>query len=152
MRRQFDAAYEVLFTATKTAVTNFFRDDTSAVADAVAETMAQTFEHWERVRAQHNRVAWVVGCAKNVCVTQLRATARRRGASKQAVTLWETLHRLPNRERDVAVLRFLMDCDDTTTAAALGTSVANIDHVARSVRRRLPKDLRDVYADTGARA
>jgi hypothetical protein len=49
-QREFAAAYEVLFKSAKAVVTNFFRFDPSALPEAVEETMARTFEHWDRVR------------------------------------------------------------------------------------------------------
>src|SRR5438270_14039274 len=81
---EFNAAYPGLVTAADHAVQRFFRYDSSAVEDAVAETMARTYERWERVRRHDNPVGWVVVCAKNVCLEQVRANARRKRVRARA--------------------------------------------------------------------
>ena len=166
-RAEFDAAYPRLVTAAVHAVQKFFRYDASQVEDAVAETMARTYEHWERVRRHENPVGWVVVCAKNVCLEQLRANARRpptsttRGndvdvfidlsdATAVSVTISQSLDQLSKRQRDVAVLRYLMDCDEATTAAAIGTTVSRVKTAAHEARGRLRALLADVYRDTEA--
>jgi RNA polymerase sigma factor (sigma-70 family) len=164
-REEFDAAYPRLVTAAGHAVHKFFRYDLSLVEDAVAETMARTYERWEKVRRHDNPVGWVVVCAKNVCLEQLRANARRANApttdrddvdifidladeTAVTVTISRTLDRLTKRQRDVAVLRYLMDCDEATTAVAMGTSVSKVKTAAHEARGRLRVLLADVYHDT----
>jgi len=158
---EFDAAYPSLVTAAAQAVQRFFRYDASQVEDAVAETMARTYERWERVRRHDNPVGWVVVCAKNVCLEQLRANARQTRASDNrdgvdvmidltehtavSVTISETLGRLSKRQRDVAILRYLMDFDEATTAATMGTTVSKVRTAAHEARGRLRVLLRDVY-------
>ena len=143
-QREFDADYERLFKAARTVVTNFFRFDPSAVANAVEETMARTFERWERVRRHENRVAWVVACAKDVCLDQLRMDARRGGGQREP---WETLGRLSKFQRDVAVLRFMMECDEATTADALRTTVPTVRATSFEVVQRLRVLLRDLHQE-----
>ncbi len=121
-QREFNAAYQRLFTLTRRLVTNFFRFDASAVADVVGETMARTFEHWELVRRQYPD-AWVVACAKDVCLEHLRANGQRGAGWREAS---ETLSRLSKRQRDIIVVRYLMGCDEPTTAEALGTTVSAV--------------------------
>src|SRR4051812_17557422 len=135
--REFDLAFERLYTTARAATSNFFRDDTAAAADALEQTMAQAYEHWESARAHGDPVAWVLACAKDVCVARLRAHVRNGDGSRHDVLLWDALRHLRTRERDVAVLQFLMGCNVATTAAALGTSVARINGPARRARRRL---------------
>jgi RNA polymerase sigma factor (sigma-70 family) len=162
---EFNAAYPRLVTAAAQAVRKFFRYDPSLVEDSVAETMARTYERWERVRRHDNPVGWVVVCAKNVCLEQLRANARQTRVSTPSrddvdifidlsdetavsVTISRTLDQLSKRQRDVAVLRYLMDCDEQTTAAAMGTSVSKVKTAAHEARGRLRVLLADVYQDT----
>jgi RNA polymerase sigma factor (sigma-70 family) len=161
---EFDAAYPRLVTAAHRAVRNFFRYDASYVEDAVAETMARTYERWERVRRHDNPSGWVVVCAKNVCLEQLRANTRRTrvaAASRDervppvdyeehtvlAATIWQTLDQLSKRQRDVAVMRYLMDCDEATTARALGMTVSKVKAAAHEARGRLRAILADWDAD-----
>jgi len=91
VRREFDAAYPSLVSAAVNAAQKFFRFNASQVEDVVAETMARAYEHWERVRRHPNPIGWVVVCAKNVCLEQLRKDARRPvswAAGSWQVTRW----------------------------------------------------------------
>ena len=63
-----------------------------------------------------------------------------------SVTVFRTLDRLPKRPRDVAVLRYMMDCDEATTAAAMGTTVEKVKSAAADARRRLGVQVLDVTA------
>ena len=62
-----------------------------------------------------------------------------------SVTISETLGRLSKRQRDVAILRYLMDFDEATTAATMGTTVSKVRTAAHEARGRLRVLLRDVY-------
>jgi RNA polymerase sigma factor (sigma-70 family) len=167
VRAEFDAAYPRLVSAATGAAQRFFRFDTSQVEDAVAETMARTFERWERVRRHDNPVGWVVVCAKNVCLEQLRKNSRQAQATSAqqedvdifidlsdetavSVTISNALDQLSKRQRDVAVLRYLMDCDEKTTAEAMGTSVGKVKTAAHEARGRLRPILAGIYLDDDA--
>src|SRR5262245_11159102 len=122
------------------AARNFFRHDPSQVEDAVAETMTRVLERWERVRRHDNPDGWVVVCAKNVCLEQirkitknLRSSAREPGfvvditdeiATAEVISL--ALAKLTKRQRDVAVLRYMMDYDESTTAEMLRMTPARV--------------------------
>jgi RNA polymerase sigma factor (sigma-70 family) len=162
---EFDAAYPRLVAAAYRAVVRFFRYSPERVEDVVAETMARTYERWERVRRHDNPAGWVVVCAKNVCLEQLRADARasrwtRTGRDLDrhksddlahqtalSATIWRSLDDLSKRQRDVAVMRYLMDCDEATTAIALGMSVSKVKTAAHEARSRLRTLLADLYID-----
>ena len=62
-----------------------------------------------------------------------------------SVTIAESLKRLSRRQRDVIVLRYLMDYDEQTTAAVMGTSVSNVKAAAHEARQRLNPLLANVY-------
>ena len=161
VRREFDAAYPSLVSAAVNAAQKFFRFNASQVEDVVAETMARAYEHWERVRRHPNPIGWVVVCAKNVCLEQLRKDARRSASwaarndtdlfvdlsdeTAVSVTIAQSLKRLSRRQRDVIVLRYLMDYDEQTTAAVMGTSVSNVRAAAHEARQRLNPLLANVY-------
>jgi RNA polymerase sigma factor (sigma-70 family) len=161
---EFNAAYARLVTAAHRAVQRFFRYDPSYVDDAVAETMVRTFERWERVRRHENQGGWVVVCAKHVCLEQLRKAERRSaGANADAdryvsgddfsdeipasLAIARALDQLSKRQRDVAVLRYLMDYDEVTTATALGMTVSKVKSAAHEARNRLRLLLEEVYGD-----
>jgi RNA polymerase sigma factor (sigma-70 family) len=160
---EFDAAYPSLVSAADYAIGKFFRYDESLIEDAVVETMARTYERWERFRRHDDPIGWVAACAKNVCLEQLRETARRPPSSTDAdeagnvvaladtaavsATICRALDRLSRHQRDVVVLRYLMGFDEATTAAAIGTTIAKVKSVASDARRRIGVLLADVYRD-----
>jgi RNA polymerase sigma factor (sigma-70 family) len=157
---EFDDAYPRFVVAAHRAIVRFYRYDHSRVEDAVAETLARTFERWERVRKHDNPTGWVVVCAKNVCLEQLRAENRAQrartvlgprassqdhaDATVQSDALYMGLAALSKRQRDVAVLRYLMDYDEATTAMLLGTSVSKVKTAAHEARQRLRVLLTDL--------
>jgi RNA polymerase sigma factor (sigma-70 family) len=151
-RVEFDRAYAELVVAAHRAATSFFRYSPGSIEDVVAEAMARTYERWEKVRRHENPVGWVVLCTKNVCLEELRRETRgqRRPATRDdidltdfsersatAQTISDALKQLSKRQRDVAVLRYLMDLDEATTAAALGTTVSKVKTAAHEARGRL---------------
>jgi RNA polymerase sigma factor (sigma-70 family) len=159
-RAEFDLAYAEFVVASHRVAGNFFRYSPGQVEDVVAEALARTFERWERVRRHDNPVGWVVLCTKNVCLEELRRQARgsRRSfvgddidltdfteQSATAQTITDALGRLSKRQRDVAVLRYLMDLDEATTANVLGTSVSKVKTAAHEARGRLRGLLADEY-------
>jgi RNA polymerase sigma factor (sigma-70 family) len=163
---EFDAAYPRLVTEAFRGAQRFFRYYKSRVDDAVAETMARTYERWEKVRRHDNPSGWVVICAKNVCLEQLRADARQGRAAPSvhdgqplrsdhaeqtavASTIWKALDQLSKRQRDVAVLRYLMDLDEAATAQALGTTISKVKTAAHEARGRLRTLLAETYGKPG---
>ena len=139
---EFDATFPFLVFAADFGIGRFFRFEPSLVEDAVAETMARTYDHWARVRRDENPVAWVARCSMEVCLEQLRADE-----TPVAATVAGALDRLPPPLREVVVLRYLMDCDEPTTAAALGVTGAEVRSAAIDGRRQLGALLADVYGD-----
>jgi DNA-directed RNA polymerase specialized sigma24 family protein len=150
-RAEFDAAYPRFVAVAHRATRNFFRYDTSKVGDAVAETMARTFARWDTVRGQESPHGWVVVCAKDVCLEQLRADARSDRSRDEvepivsAATIWQSLHRLSRRQRSVAVLRHLMGFDKIATARALGTSIVNVESATREAGCAVGSQLGGLY-------
>jgi len=150
-RTEFDAAFPGLVTIACHAAQRFFRYDESIVGTAVAETLAQTFERWERVRRHDNAPSWVIVRTKNVCLELLRAKSETEDAPVSA-SIVETLDHLTKRQRDVVVLRYLMDCDEATTAVALGTTEAKVERIAHKARQRMHGNLDAVYDLAGVYA
>ena len=143
-RSEFDASFPGLVTVACHAARRFFRFDESIVRNAVAETMAQTYERWERVRHHDSPAGWVIVRTKDVCLEFLRAISEtEEHALSESIV--DTLDRLTRRQRDVAVLRYLMDCDQATTAVALGTTESKVSTRAEKARHRIRGDLEGVY-------
>lgn len=151
---EFDAAYPLFLSGADYAISRFFRYDPSLIDAALTETMIRTYEHWEQVRGHYDAIGWLAGCAKDVCLEQLCANVESQDPSAVAsesddvsVTIFRTLDRLPKRQRDVAVLRYMMDCDEATTAAATGSTVDKVKSDASDARRRLGVQLLELYRD-----
>jgi DNA-directed RNA polymerase specialized sigma24 family protein len=143
-RIEFDASFPVLVTVACHAAQRFFRFDDSVVRNAVAETMAQTYERWERVRHHDNAAGWVIVRTKDVCLEFLRAKSETED-EPISESIVDTLDRLSRRQRDVAVLRYLMDCDEATTAVALGTTESKVNALAEKARHHMRGDLDGLY-------
>jgi DNA-directed RNA polymerase specialized sigma24 family protein len=148
VQAEFGAAFPGLVTVACHAAQRFFRYDDTIVGSAVAETMAQTYERWERVRRHDNAPSWVLVRTKNVCLELLRAKEETEDAPISARVL-ETLDHLSQLQRDVAVLRFLMDCDEASTAVALDLTESKVNKIAHKARLRMRGTLDDVYEYTG---
>jgi RNA polymerase sigma factor (sigma-70 family) len=148
-RAEFDAAYGNLVAVACHVAERFFRFDPEGIADVVAETMTRTYARWERVERSGNAVIWVVACAKDVCLEQLRARAETHTTSAAephiSVSICDALDRLPRTQRDVAVLRFMMDCDEATTALALNLPAKRASALAEKARKRMGEHLVEVY-------
>jgi DNA-directed RNA polymerase specialized sigma24 family protein len=149
-RAEFDAAYGSLVSIACHVVERFFRYDLAGIGEVIAETMARTYARWERVHRSPNSVAWVIACAKDVCLEQLRARseidADTTSSTHVSTRICDALDQLSHAQRDVAVLRFMMDCDEPTTAVALHLPVARMNTLAEKAQKRLGEVLTEAYA------
>jgi RNA polymerase sigma-70 factor (ECF subfamily) len=119
---------------------------TPAAEDVAVEAMARAFSHWSSVRSMAHPRAWVVRVATNLALDEAR---RRRPtpqpppsaepASTEVVlrrSLVTSLKRLPRRQREVVVLRYIADMSEQEVAAALGLSVGTVKtHLHRALPR-----------------
>jgi DNA-directed RNA polymerase specialized sigma24 family protein len=151
-RDEFDAAFASLVSVVSRVVQRFFRYDASAIAPAVAETMARTYDRWDRVHRSSNPAAWVIACAKDVCLEQLRARSEAEtetpGAPGRATAICDALDSLSHAPRDVGVLRFMMECDEDTTAVALNLPIERVTMLAEKAEKRLGDVLHEAYAQS----
>jgi RNA polymerase sigma-70 factor (ECF subfamily) len=122
--------------------------------DAVAEAFARAWARWGTVRKHDSPAAWVVRTAVNADISWWRKRRREvigRGAPEAALgertdptDLVAAIRRLPPRQRDVVVLRYLLDLDTATTAAELGiatgTVAAHLHHALANLREQLVED------------
>jgi len=131
--------------------------DRASAEDAVQDALATACQRRERIT---NVPAWVAKCALN----NARSKARRRGAEARALermaqgssrlqadiepplddVLVSELRRLPQRQREIVVLHYLLDMSTTDIAVALGVTDGTVKtqlHRARSsLRARLTPD------------
>jgi RNA polymerase sigma-70 factor (ECF subfamily) len=111
-------------------------------AEATAEAFVRAFVRWRSIRAHPNAVGWVVTTALNY----QRSRWRRRAVSATSAgtapppeepldpVIVRALRALPERQREVVVLRFLCDLSTEQTASLLGIATGTVTaHVHRSV-------------------
>jgi RNA polymerase sigma-70 factor (sigma-E family) len=133
--------------------------DRGDAEDVAQEALARTHLRWARLRDRPE--GWVVTVATNLSIDRLR---RRRHAPLsvrateplvlvdahlgERVDLAHALRRLPRRQRQVVVLRYLADWSELDVAEALGCAPGSVkSHAARglsTLRKRL-----DGHADPG---
>ncbi len=124
--------------------------DVSDAEQAASEALARAYASWRTVSALAYQDAWVMRVTANVALDVVR---RRRPPAADAgkvqdvedgailrVALGAALRQLPQRQRDVIVLRHLAGMTEAEVGAALGISVGAVHtHAgrARSALRRL---------------
>ena len=120
--------------------------DSQLAEDQVAEAFARAFASWRKVSRHPAPRAWVVRTALNTGVSWWRRRSRELplgghdvmvpddpGEGGDAAVL-TALRRLPGRQREVIVLRVLLDLDVGTIARELGIAPATVRvHLARGV-------------------
>jgi RNA polymerase sigma factor (sigma-70 family) len=126
----------------------------AAAEEAVAEAFARAWAGWSKVRTLHSPSAWVVRTAVNADISWWRR--RRREVVTDALPasavaadeddradLLDAVRRLPPRQREVVVLRYLLDLDTAATAdwlgIAAGTVTAHLHHALASLRADLTR-------------
>lgn len=145
--RLFRDAYQVAFR---------LLGDRGEAEDVAQEACARTFSRWSSVRDYAE--PWCVRVASNLALDALRSRARSRRRQHQLedsavltatvsgvddrVDLYAALTRLPRRQRDAVVLRYIGDLSEHDTATVLGCSVGSVKtHSSRGIAR-----LREVLA------
>jgi RNA polymerase sigma factor (sigma-70 family) len=118
----------------------------SEAEDVAQEACARAYSRWGSV--QDHATAWCVRVAGNLALDVLRARARARQrqdrivhqppppgvGSAERLDLYAALARLPRRQRETVVLRYLGDQSEQDTAATLGLSVGSVKtHASRGL-------------------
>lgn len=104
--------------------------------EAVAEAYARAWDRWGKVRAMDSPEAWVIRTAVNANISWWRKHRRESPYDilpESLVThatdrqdLVAALRRLPARQREVVILRYLLDLDTRQTAAQLGITAGTV--------------------------
>jgi RNA polymerase sigma-70 factor (ECF subfamily) len=150
--REFDAVFRPLFTQAY-RIARRITGDVGVAEDIAAEAMSRAYAHWERIADVPYRDAWVMRVATNL---SLNATRRRRlmpidrppasedDATATRLALGAALRALPERQREVIVLRHLAGLSEPEVAEYLGISLGSVKtHMRRakeSLRGRLQVD------------
>jgi RNA polymerase sigma-70 factor (ECF subfamily) len=118
--------------------------DRALAEDLVAEAFARAWASWPKVSRHPAPAAWVVRTALNVRVSWWRRHRRevaldghdRVQAADDAGmddALLAAIRKLPQRQREVIVLRIWLDLDTRTVAEVLGISAATVAvHLSRA--------------------
>lgn len=117
-----------------------------AAQDVAQEALTRAFVHWKRVDRHPDPEAWVARVSSNLaCDAWRRATPpvppRRPGETDEPqatvdmrIDLHAALNRLPKRQREVIVLRYLADLPERSVATALGCSSGSAkQHATRAL-------------------
>lgn len=138
----FDSFFHGVF-AKAVAVAQRVTGDRGTAEDAAVEALAKAHLRWRRIGGQPWRDAWVYRVAVNEALRRLPrpeavVPAPAPGDPGEHVALRQTLtaalRRLPRRQREVIVLRYLLDFSEAEVAAALGVSRGSVKtHLHRGV-------------------
>jgi RNA polymerase sigma-70 factor (ECF subfamily) len=123
----------------------------SEAEEAVAEAFARAWSSWRTVRNHRSPAAWVVRTAVNANISWWRKRRREVVAESPpdlpvaelegSTDLVAAVRRLPPRQREVVVLRYLLDLDTAATAEWLGiapgTVTAHLHHALNALRDHL---------------
>ncbi len=130
--------------------------DHAVSEELAAEALTRLYVSWWRLSSTSHREAWVLRVTTNLAIDVVRRRRRQIAVDFGASTtpddavlvrmaLAEALSRLPNRQRQVVVLRYLSDLSETDVAVALGVSVGSVKtHLHRALAAlRASLQLRD---------
>lgn len=115
--------------------------------DVAQEALIRAYVRWNAFDSR-GAGAWVASVAGNLAIDKHRRRARRRQAPQpeastdgathavERLALRSVLARLPKRQREVIVLRYLADMSEEDVAKALGVSVNSVKtHASRGFTR-----------------
>jgi RNA polymerase sigma-70 factor (sigma-E family) len=140
----FEEAFDALFAAARRIAMRLVGNGAEA-DDVAAEALARAYARWPKVRDLDYRDAWVMRVTANVALDVLRRARRPlplptvsdfdpADAAITRIALAQALRRLPRRQRDVVVLRYLADLSEADVAESLGVSAGTVkQHAHRAV-------------------
>ena len=120
--------------------------DRAAAEDVAADALGLTLARWHRVAPLPHREAWVLRVTGNLALKEAGKRGRRHPPtavemasfddhSALRIALVEALSKLPARQREAVVLRYLSGLTDAEVAAATGVSLGTVKvHVHRGIR------------------
>lgn len=156
-RRNFDDRFDAL-TVIAYRVAYRLLGEREESRDIAQEALSRAFSRWRKVAGYDE--AWVARVATNLAISRWR---RRRptvpvgdkhrppdvdpaNLALERFGLVQSLRRLPRRQREVVVLRYLADLPEREVATALDTTVGSVKQHAHRALRRLRADLVPAFA------
>ncbi len=137
----FDEAFLTLHHAAYRASYKLLGDRAEA-EDIAQESLARALVRWRKVEPY--AVPWVSRVAANLSIDRARKDRRTSSSAAEQgrpdpdaaerLDLVKALRALPRRQRDVVVLRYLMDQSEESVAGVLGVSVGSVKtHASRGL-------------------
>lgn len=135
----FDAAFDNLWSRAY-GVAYVVLGDRSESEDIAQETLARALVRWKKVSAYAE--PWVVRVAGNLAIDRVRQRQRLRGVpthdlpplDAQRVDLQRALVALSPKQREVVILRYIVDLPEAEVAETLGCSVGTVKtHASRGL-------------------
>jgi RNA polymerase sigma factor (sigma-70 family) len=150
-REDFSQAFDVLYPLAVRMAARIVGDQSTA-EDVAAEALARAYARWAKVGSLPYRDAWVMRVASNVAIDTVRKrqpvqtpalASTFEDATAVRLALAAALAKLPARQREAVVLRYIAGYSEADVSAALGISVNSVKtHVSRglaSLRTRLDR-------------
>jgi len=152
---RFDDAYPTLFVRALRSARAVLRDE-AAAEDVAAETLARALVRWSTIGPYAS--AWVTRVSLNLALDVVRRKPRglptpEPGSEPLIDHLWlqTELAKLPRQQRVALVLRYILDLDESSTAAVLGVSVGTVHtHLRRGLSRLRTEVAAELQTDRGA--
>jgi RNA polymerase sigma-70 factor (ECF subfamily) len=115
--------------------------------DAVDEALVRALERWETVRRMDSPGGWTYRVALNLLRRRMRriafeARVLRRGAVREPATpprgeVWDVVAGLPQRQREVVVLRYVADLSQPEIGRVLGIARSTVSSTLTDAHRAL---------------
>lgn len=135
------------------AAVSLWCGDADVAREAVDEAFSRALARWGRVSSMEEPTGWTY----RVAVNQVRRLARRRRRERllaqqgvvgpvapvDGAVLWDAVARLPPRQRDVFVQRYVLDLPEAEIAATLGISRGAVSATTAKARAALAAALGD---------
>ncbi len=138
----FDESFDQLFAVGYRSAYRIL-GDSAAAEDVAGEAMLRASSRWRRVRSR--ALPWVVRVSTNLAIDRVRRAATEPRVQMESpptheertverLDLMVSIGHLPDRQREVVLLRYFADLSERDTAAALGVAPGTIkSHASRGI-------------------
>ena len=150
---EFSAWYGATYPKVLASVTLATSANQARAEDAANEAFLRAYERWDDVRLFESASGWVTKVAINAAKKTFRVSAYRlfyrigRPARGQLhpisydPALWDAVRKLPERQREAIVLRYVEDLTQEQISSQLGmaagTAAATLSHARGNLRNQL---------------